>query len=391
MELSDEGFMRPVMRSAHVDRITEDERSTVSTFKEVCPGRRLRSCAPRGLSSDPIIGTYIAAWKASATDSEVRFAGSSGGVLTALSGWLIDTEKTQSVIGSSVSAKNASRTVPVRIVSKEEALRSAGSRYAPVCNLPEMAYSSEQNALVGKPCEVSAAAQLYQSLNLPKEQRPLLLSFFCAGTPSQWTTDQMIEELGVSLTDVRSVRYRGNGWPGRFEVTSVDGTSKFMSYEDSWGNHLGRNLQIRCKLCVDGTGGHADIAVGDFWHSDSSGFPLFKEAEGNSVLIARSARGNSLILEAAKEGIINLAPIDMRDVTAVQPLQVDRKKTLIGRMIGRLAAGKRIPLYFGYGLIRLAIRIPVRTLRAAAGTFIRTMSAPRNCRTRTRSTEPKKI
>lgn len=366
MNLNDEGFMRPIISPG-----TDHDPEATKLFKAVCPGRRL-TASKCGGKRHPIFGDYIHAWQASAADPEMRHAGSSGGVITALSGWLLDSGQTRSVIGSGISDLNPSRTVPVRIQSKEDALRAAGSRYAPVCNLPSMALSKSENALVGKPCEASAAYQLFQSLGLPESQRPLLLSFFCAGTSSQIATDQLVETLGMNLDEVASVRYRGNGWPGRFETISKSGIKRSMSYADSWGTYLGRELQPRCKICVDGTGGHADIAVGDFWLADSNGFPLFEERDGTSVLIARTARGHALIMDAADANVIRLTSIELDDVATVQPLQVDRKTTLIGRMLGRLAAGKRVPLYFGYGISHLATRAPVRNLRAAAGMFLRT-------------------
>jgi coenzyme F420 hydrogenase subunit beta len=371
MVLDEQGFMRPLLAEPVIHDSRDNERFELGAFRKVCPGRTLRARRQTGYLRHAIFGSYVAAWQAFASDPEIRHAGSSGGVLTAISIWLVESGRTKAVVGSAVSQERSSQTVPVRISSKQEALRSAGSRYAPVSNLPAMKPSSAENALVGKPCEVSAAHQYFEYKEMPEGERPILLSFFCAGTPSQHATDQLIEELGLEIQNVSSVRYRGNGWPGQFEVTSSKGEKRQLSYEESWGQHLGRQLQSRCQICPDGTGGHADVAVGDFWAADSRGFPIFEDAKGNSVLIARTVRGKELILEAEKQGVISLSPVDLDEVARVQPLQVDRKRTLAGRMVGRLAAGKTVPYYSGYGLSGLASGIPVRTARAAVGTFLR--------------------
>ena len=198
---------------------------------------------------------------------------------------------------------------------------------------------------------------------------PVLLSFFCAGVPSQFATDDLVATLVADRGDVASVRYRGNGWPGSFVVQEAGGATRSTSYEDSWGNHLGRRLQERCKICPDGTGGHADIAVGDYWHADASGFPLFDDADGLSVAIARTERGHRLLMRSRDAGVIGLEPVELDAVAAVQPLQVKRRRTLLGRLAGRRLAARAIPRYRGFGLLKLAVSSPSDSVRAARGTF----------------------
>jgi coenzyme F420 hydrogenase subunit beta len=199
-----------------------------------------------------------------------------------------------------------------------------------------------------------------------------LLSFFCAGVPAQAATDELVSTMNVDQTEIVSVRYRGNGWPGDFAVEDAAGHRVSMSYEQSWGDHLGTRLQERCKICPDGTGGHADIAVGDYWRADASGFPVFDDADGMSVAIARTPRGHRLLLDAKAAGVLGLGPIDLDDVAAVQPLQVRRHRTLLGRLVGRVAAGRRVPRIRRFGLLRLAIGSPRDAYESAKGTFSRT-------------------
>ena len=149
-----------------------------------------------------------------------------------------------------------------------------------------------------------------------------------------------------------------------------------MSYSESWGEHLGRDVQWRCRLCVDGTGAHADVSVGDFWETDDRGFPLFSEADGRSVAIARTERGERLLRDASEAGYVALRPVDPDAVAAIQPLQTDRKLTLAARLIGRRLAGRSVPRYSGYGLVRLQLSAIRRAPRAAARTFVRSRQMP---------------
>lgn len=173
------------------------------------------------------------------------------------------------------------------------------------------------------------------------------------------------------------MRYRGMGWPGDFTVAAADGRTGAMSYHDSWGGNLGRALQWRCKLCPHGTGNHADISVGDYWRSDDNGYPLFEDAAGNSVVIARTRRGHEALLQALEDGVIKIEPIDLEAAARVQPLQRTRGSTLIGRLVGRVMGGRRVPRYRGFHLLEQAVRDPVRAIRAMGGTAVRTFKDSR--------------
>ncbi len=364
MDLDAEGFLRPTFASD--DR--PDDPSAARTFSRICPGVAVASAATRGIPEHDVLGPAVSAWTAWAADPQYRYAGSSAGVLSALSSWLMEVGEASSVIGAGMCVDSPRRTIPLELRSKDDVLAASGSRYAPVANAVLFDPERADRAFVGKPCEVYAARKLCE---LTPGTPPVLLSFFCAGVPSQFATDDLVANLAADRGDVAAVRYRGNGWPGSFVVRDTGGATRSTSYEDSWGNHLGRRLQERCKICPDGTGGHADIAVGDYWHADASGFPLFDDADGLSVAIARTERGHRLLVRARDAGVLGLEPVELDAVAAVQPLQVKRRRTLLGRLAGRRLAGRAVPRYSGFRLLKLAIVSPMDSMAAARGTFVR--------------------
>ncbi len=371
--LDAEGYMRPTVRSEpDSSGPPPSDAAEAGMFRAVCPGVGVTAPRlPEGSHRDPVLGSYIACWKGWATDPAVRYAGSSGGVLTALAIWLVETGRVRSVGAVGSSASQPDRTVPVQIVDRDSALEASGSRYAPVASVARTGFSSSDYAAVGKPCEVSALRAASRTESLGHDA--ILLSFLCAGVPSQVTTDELIGLLDVSPESVTALRYRGDGWPGRFTVKSGDGSVASLSYEKSWGDHLGKSLQWRCKLCVDATGGDADIAVGDYWRSDDAGFPIFDDEEGVSSVIARTSRGVELLSAAERDGVLHLEPLTIQAAAGVQPFQRLRRVTLAGRLFGRLLGGKRIPRYRGYGLLRLAMENVPSNCRACLGTLRRTL------------------
>lgn len=361
MELR-EGFMRPAIRPR---ANSSSDRQEAADFRASCPGLSVAKPDPSAKEHE-IFGRFVSVWEGWATDDALRHAGSSGGVLTALSVWALSEGETSKVLGVAASTDRPSRSVPVSISTRDEAIAAAGSRYAPVSTLS--AAGQGEGLVIGKPCEVAALRKLSDRQEGPT---PLLFSFFCAGTPSQTATSRVLEHLDVNEDDVSALRYRGNGWPGEFSATTSHSGRSAMSYEQSWGQILGQDVQWRCKLCVDGTGESADIAVGDYWKTDDRGFPSFTDAEGSSVVIARTLRGHRAVLAAVDAGHLALSPVSLDDVATVQPLQVERRSFLFARLLGRRLAGYRVPSYPGYPLILRSIRAPKRAFRVAVGTFLR--------------------
>ena len=361
MVLDVDGYMRPFL-------VGEPKASRVETnaFNHYCPGVGLRAADTSGRQMHALLGPYVSVWEGHAADPEIRAAGSSAGALTAITDWLIATGRASRVAAAGADSPNPRRTVPVTIQTRQDALKSAGSRYAPVATLCNV--DARVDAIVAKPCEISAVSRATTG----RGERPVFLSFFCAGTPSQLATDRLVRILGADPESLGELRYRGRGWPGLFYARDRAGNEGSSSYEDSWGKHLGRDLQWRCKLCPDGTGWDADIAVGDFWETDERGFPLFEEAAGSCVIIARTVRGHELLMQARRDGALIARPVSPDGVARVQPLQVERRHALLGRLAGRLLAGKVIPKYRGYGLLKLSLGQPVTAFRGMAGTFRRT-------------------
>lgn len=98
--------------------------------------------------------------------------------------------------------------------------------------------------VIGKPCDIEA---LINYTNLDEKMKKCIkytMTFFCAGAPSKNATLKLAENLGVQADQIESVRYRGNGWPGKATVTLKDKSERHMDYIDSWNQILGRNIMF---------------------------------------------------------------------------------------------------------------------------------------------------
>jgi len=354
MEMLPPGFLRPV------------ERGPVSAAAEariaaLCPG--LGQSVTVGERTDhPLWGPYLEMHTGHATDPDLRFRASSGGGLSALLVHLLAAGEIDGVVQTA--AGSLPETAPVANVavlsqSAGEIADAAGSRYAPSAPLagigPYLEAPTGRYAFVGKPCDVAALRALEAQDPRVAARFPYLLSFFCAGVPSQNAAESLLRALGTGPEEVTAFRYRGHGWPGRATATLRDGSERSMTYMESWGSVLSREVQNRCKICADGTGTAADIVCADAWEADERGYPRFEETDGISLIVPRTQKGLALMQAARAAGHLETAPFDPAGLEAIQPGQTKRRQALLARLAGLRITGRPVPRYRGL-LLRQAAR-----------------------------------
>ncbi|MBE6481652.1 MAG: hypothetical protein E7Z94_04615 [Actinomyces ruminicola] len=363
------GFMRPVVDAEASSRTDSGE---LRHFRASCPGIRIQAQRRVGARWDPDFGPVLGAWEAYATDETIRHQGSSGGVLTAIASWLLESGRACRVVGARKDRDDPSRTRTQTVEATQEVLSLAGSRYAPAANAAAPEAASTGTAFVGKPCEAQAVRRLSQE----RGQRPIILSFFCAGTPDQRATDRLLDELFENTDADRSrplcdMRYRGHGWPGEFTAVAADGTTVSTSYSESWGRALGPTVQWRCRVCPDGVGEYSDVTASDFWRATPDGYPDFTEGAGISALLARTPQGLEIIRDAVKAGVIAVTPLELDDLRLVQPYQHERRDFLVSRRAAARLMGLRPPRMSGFGAWRRALRRPRDSWRQLRGSVSR--------------------
>ncbi len=254
--------------------------------------------------------------------------------------------------------------------NREEILSRTGSRYAPSSPCEKLRTVEESESpcvFIGKPCDVAAVDMLRRQRPELDRKLGLVLTFFCAGVPSTNGTLALLNSLDVPIDRIQSVRYRGEGWPGRFKVQYGDSTQvKSYSYEESWGRLTGYR-SLRCNLCPDGLGRVADISCGDAWQRYTDNGDV-----GRSIVIVRTERGRQILERARRANYITLKPLGAREVCVAQRNLLQRRKEIFGRLLGMRLLFVPIPQFVGFSLFRSWIRLPVwQKLRSVLGTIRR--------------------
>lgn len=376
MALNGEGYLRPVAK-----RGLDAKEGKLLT--RVCPGAGLAHPS-RGAEFHPLWGPILRCQTGYACDPATRFAGSSGGALSALACFLVETGKVDGVLHVVPSETDPFACSTQISRSREEILRGAGSRYTPASPLERLDQCLAQPgklAFIGKPCDVAALRALSRERQDVRGKFPYLLSFMCAGTPSVRGSEAVVRKLGFDPQQVVRFRYRGNGWPGRARAETHDGRSAEMDYEASWGTILNRYLQFRCKICADGTGEFSDVTCADAWYGNDKGYPTFSEQAGRSLVLSRTEVGKELVGEAVMKGYLSVETLPVEDLEGIQPYQAQRKRVMAARLMGMALAVRRIPAYRNLAVIKAGLEAGLVTaIRNAGGTWARVVRRTRRGR-----------
>lgn len=345
VEMTPNGYERPVIGGAI-------SHATVDKIYKVCPGIRAEGLPRRLIDAktqlDKVWGPYHRVVRCYASDSGVRFRGATGGVLTALAIYLLESKRIDFVLH--VSASTRFPTCGIRHVSytRDDVLHASGSRYGPAAPLVDFRSILQQGrpfAFVGKPCDIAAVRNYAEQDPRVDEHCRYFLTPVCGGFMDPKGMMRFLESLGVSYGELKGFSYRGYGCPGPTRVETMDGKVIEKNYLDFWGeDESAWTLPFRCNICPDGIGEAADIAAADTWPGGSPD----REAQfgdlGTNAVITRTRAGDQLLQAAIAHGAITVErQITMRDMDRYQPHQVNKKHVVEPRHMALRRAGQLYP------------------------------------------------
>ena len=316
----------------------------------------------------PYCGPVLEIWEGHAADSEVRFAGSSGGLITALSLYCLEREHMHGVLHIGQDPANPLRNKTTMSRTRAELMAKTGSRYAPASACDSLHLIEQAPApcvFVGQPTEVSALRKARALRPTLDKKVGVTISFFCAGSPATRGTLELLRSMEINPEDVEEFRYRGNGWPGMFAVTlkGKSSPSHFRTYQESWG-FVQAYRPFSVHLCPDGTGEDADISCGDPWYRE------VKEGEpGSSILAVRTETGRRIVRGAIESGYVKLQAAEPWKLLKSQENLFEKRGAIWGRLATLRAFGLPAPKLKGFSLFKNWSRLsPIDKLRSTLGT-----------------------
>lgn len=331
-----------------------DPKAAAGAF-DVCPGGGLniqalsRKLFGEDIPFSPWLGSYRQAWAARSTNADLLNRASSGGVMTALALFLLESRRIEGVTVTGMEyLPQGPRPVAKLARTVQELQDAQGSKYCPTSTnllVRQCLKEGGRYLFLGTPCQVAALRLATQKDPRAAKAFPFTMANFCGGFRDFRQTDWLIRKHGIEPGDVRSFRYRGQGQPGSMQIETRDGSVKTEAYPQYLRGCPVKKLK-RCVFCVDGTGLLADFACGDAWLDRYT-----QSGAAWSIILARSETAQKIIQEMVDQRLLTAEPVSEKDIKASQTVNLSSK---IDRQYKRMQACRLV----GMSLPRWDVSLP---------------------------------
>lgn len=313
----------------------------------VCPGHavnfhQLSSSRNNNHIIDPVLWHYFKVYLGHTNDTDIRYNSASGGLLTSL---LIFALKERIIDGALVTKMSKDKPLepqPYIARTKEEIIAAARSKYCPVpanIALSEILKTPGSYAIVGLPCHIQGIRKAEAVLPQLKSRIAFHLGVMCSHTDNFLMTEFILKWKKLNKQNVRSIAYRGNGWPGNMSIKLKDNTQYLLPFfRYNILHELDYFTPSRCLMCVDLMNRQTDILFGDAW------MPGIYDKIGTSIALTRTAEGEKLLQYAIQKKVLSLSELSNKKIYQWRP-SLFKMKRAMGFISWHRILRKKAPLY----------------------------------------------
>jgi len=265
---------------------------------ESCPGINITGTNLNG------IGEHKKIYLAWSNDLTARRAGSSGGVITALTSWMLSEGMIEKAIMLNSSQSPIEPQIDV-IRSADSVLQCSGSKYisAPMCS--KISEFTKGSLITTLPCQSSA-------IKKAGKDKGYVFGLFCSKANTSDLIRYICVQENIQPGEIQRINFRDGEWPGKVLIQTYNRDVRIpynRSYFTAIFNGGYFNIQ-GCLLCPDYFNENADISFGDPW-----GMKIDRELLlGKTIVIVRTSKGLELIEKAISDHIISVEEIQEEQV-----------------------------------------------------------------------------
>ena len=300
-------------------------------------------------SIDPDLGRTLQCYWGHSTNDAIRCESSSGGVATQLLVFALEKGLIDGVVVIGSRSGSSLEFKPYIARTSEEIMSASTSKYCPTAvgqALQQILKEKGRFAVVGLPCQIHGVRKAEKAVAALKKRIVLHIGLFCSHTVNFQGTETLLSKFSQSPMTVKTITYRGKGWPGSMTITTKKGSTITIPYTGGWKIYgpLFSSFFFtprRCLMCPDETNELADLSLGDAWLPE-----LRKQRKGESLVIARTETGEQMLQRACAAGVISLFPLNRDKAKATQAAPLKFKKQDFETRLAMLRkGGAKVPRF----------------------------------------------
>ncbi|MFH1087315.1 MAG: Coenzyme F420 hydrogenase/dehydrogenase, beta subunit C-terminal domain [Chloroflexota bacterium] len=311
---------------------------------QVCPGKdiplreldRLVFGRERDAQRD-ILGMFRTCYQSHALDGEVRAMAASGGSVSALLAYALDSGRIDAAPMAAADGAIPWRLNPRLARTRSEVLGGCGTKsvVVPVNAALREVERGESVGCVGLACHVHGLRKLQH--RFPEHRLAKKLAFvigiFCGlNGPYRRIEYYLREKYDIGLDDIQSLKYRAGRDPFATVVSTKSGETLNLQW---YAADMRLLVRERCALCLDWAADIADVSLGDFWGLSASGS---EPERGTNTMLVRTGVGEELVNGAVESGYLKLYPTQPGPLALTtgfrQKMQINRQRFLMSRRYG---------------------------------------------------------
>lgn len=288
------------------------------------------------------IGYYLSSYYGYATDTETRWHGASGGLLSAFIAFLLDKGYISAAVVSENDLKSPFLNRTILIHKSSELYRTRSSKYCPVKFngiIKQVKKEKGKVIIVGLPC-IMQGFRKYEMLDKDFKSHILgYIGLYCSCGRTFNLTEYVFKKNKIDKASLSYFQYRDEGCLGSMVAIDKMGTTKipFQLYYHPLKSFF---IPNRCLFCTDHFAEMADIAFGDIHVGKFK-----KDTVGVNSVVIRKSLFDNLLKEANLAGYVEISPLSKDELINCQ-IAIRLKK---GRVNGVFAfcrmLGIKLPKY----------------------------------------------
>ena len=320
---------------------------------KVCPSLNKTEIQQEAIN--PLIGKVIHTYIGRATDQHIYKNAQSGGICTAITTYLLETNKVDVVVTCKMCKDLSPYPLAQLIRNKKDLISCQRSCYTPVDlrSALKNIKPRERIAIVGLPCQIAGATLLQQKStkysnilykiglicdrNHCKGYQDTILSYL----PKTREKKNLIyrkKDFCYKKNDFCYKKHQQAYYPYRTAPVVVE-LDNGRSYIFPNGFRFALKdffTAPRCRVCLDKLNINADIVLGDPW-----GMSDVDWDHGDSLAISRTEKGVALLNEVSKANYIDIRESDFQEVVKGQSIQ--SRPQQVRKYIQALSKHKNLP------------------------------------------------